>query len=90
MITKALVLKILVAISLILMGILILLAVDYRDRIGRERAEAARRLAAEKAFAIERHNQATATQQDVQALDKLKGLFGSPAPFGGHKQEDSQ
>lgn len=90
MITKALVLKILVAISLILMGILILLAVDYRDRIGRERAEAARRLAAEKAFAIERHNQATATQQDVQALDKLKGLFGSPAPFGGHNQEDSQ
>jgi hypothetical protein len=90
MITNALVLKILVAISLILMGILILLAVDYGDRIGRERAEAARRLAAEKAVAVERQNQATATQQDVQALHKLKGVFGSPAPFGGLKKEDSQ
>jgi Tfp pilus assembly protein PilE len=90
MTTKALVLKILLAISLILMGILILLTVDYRDRIGRERAEAARRLAAEKALAIERHNQATATQEDVQALDKLKGVFGSPATFGGLKKEDSQ
>jgi hypothetical protein len=90
MITKTLVLKILVAISLILMGILFQLSVDYRDRIQRERAEAAMRLAAEKAVAVERHNQATATQQDVQAFYKLKGVFGMPAPFGGLKKEDNQ
>jgi hypothetical protein len=90
MITKALVLKILVAISLILMGILIQLSVDYRHRIQRERAEAAMRLAAEKAVAVERHNQATARQEDVQTLDKLKGVFGTPAPFGGLKKEGNQ
>jgi Tfp pilus assembly protein PilE len=90
MIPKALVLKILVAISLILIGILIQLSVDYHNRIQRERAEAAMRLAAEKAVAVERHNQATARQEDVQALDKLKGLFGTPAPFGGLKKEDNQ
>jgi hypothetical protein len=53
MITKTLVLKILVAITLILIGILIQLSVDYHNRIQRERAEAAMRLAAEKAVAVE-------------------------------------
>ena len=90
MIAKALVLKILVAVSLILMGILIYLSVNYRDRIQRERAEAAMRLAAEKAFAVECHKQETLAQQDVQAFDKLKRVFGTPAPFGGLKKEHDQ
>ena len=90
MITRALVLKILVAITLVLMGVLIRLSADYLDRIQRERADAAMRLAAEKAIAVESRNQATSAERDMQALDKLKKVFGTPAPFGGFQKEVGQ
>jgi hypothetical protein len=90
MITKALVLKILVGIVLLLGAILVQLQINYRDRVQRERAETSLRLAAEKATALERRNEAMAIEQDAQTLDKLRGVFGPPTRFGGLKKEGNQ
>jgi hypothetical protein len=88
MITRAPVLKLLLGILLILAAILIRLQVDYHDRIARERAELAVQVGAKNAAAIQRHNQAVDTQRDLQTLDKLKCVFGTPRSFGGIKDNN--
>ena len=88
MITRAPVLKLLLGILLILAAILIRLQVDYHDRKARERAELAVQVAAKNAAEIQRHNQAVDTQRDLQTLDKLKGVFGTPMSFGGIKDNN--